>query len=98
MTSKRVEEFNLLSNLQLSVVDLDNLFDKSCFREYALSSLRAINSSMLNERLDITLFEYNPFINKSRTARTPIARILHPFFSLGKLVVVKIMQIFSIYF
>ena len=86
MTSKRVEELDLLSKHQLAEVDLDNVLDITCLREYALFSLRAINSSMLNERLDITLFEYNPVAN-----RTPIARILHPFFSLGKLVRVKMM-------
>ena len=83
MTSNKVEEFDLLNKDQLAMVDRDNVLDISCVREYALLSLRAINSSMLSERLDITLYEKKPLVN-----RTPIARILHPFFSLGKLVVI----------
>ena len=83
MTSNKVEEFDLLNRAQLAMVDRGNVLDISCLREYALLSLRAINSSMLSERLDITLYENNPLVN-----RTPIARILHPFFSLGKLVVI----------
>ena len=87
MTSKNVEDFGLLNNVQLAMsITRERNFDTSCFRENVLFSLRAINSS--NERLDITLFEYNTLLKQERT---PIARILHPFFSLGKLVVVKIM-------
>ena len=82
MTSKRMEDFGLLNSGQLAMASRERDFDTSCLRENVLFSLRAINSS--NERLDITLFEYNYLPN-----RTPIARILHPFFSLGKLVVFK---------
>lgn len=77
MTNKRIEESDLLNNEQLKATDLDQKFDTSCLRENLLFKLRAINSSMLDESLDITLFEYNT------QQRFEVARSIQPFFSIG---------------
>ena len=81
MTNKRTEEFDLFNNLQLSAIDLDQKLDTSCLRENLLFNLRAINSSLLDESLDITLFEYNPLV--SNQPRFEVTRSIQPFFSIG---------------
>ena len=95
MTSKYLmEDFELLNNADLVLAMGDpnnNVLDSSCLREHVLSPLKMINSLM--ERLDITLFESNSLVND----RTPIARISHPFFSLGKIVVISREHVFLIY-
>ena len=81
MTISKTEEFELLNNDQLAVANLDQEFDTGCIREPLLFPLKAINSSMLDERLDITLFEYNP-LNKTHP-RSAVAHLKTPFFKLG---------------
>ena len=74
-----MEELVLLSNDQLAVTDTDQLLDTSCHRDHLLFQIRAINSSMLDETLDITLFGYNLVTPNGQH----IARLTEPFFSLG---------------
>ena len=81
MTNKRTEEFDLFNNLQLSAIDLDQKLDTSCLRENLLFNLRAINSSLLDESLDITLIEYNPLVSNQQ--HFEVARSIQPFFSIG---------------
>ena len=84
MTIRQTEEFELLNNDQLAVANLDQEFDTGCIREPLLFPLKAINSSMLDERLDrldITLFEYNP-LDKDQI-RSNVSHLNKPFFSLG---------------
>ena len=79
MTAKRMEELDLLDNATLAVIELDQQFDTTCLREHLLFSLKTINSSMLDENLDITLFEYNRLVPQKK----PVARLKQPFFKLG---------------
>ena len=79
MTAKRMEELDLLDNATLAVIELDQQFDTTCLREHLLFSLKTINSSMLDERLDITLFEYNRLVPQKKL----VAHLKQPFFSLG---------------
>ena len=78
MTAKRMEELDLLDNATLAVIELDQQFDTTCLREHLLFSLKTINSSMLDESLDITLIEYNRLLGSQK-----VARLKQPFFSLG---------------
>ena len=82
MTAKRMEELDLLDNATLAVIELDQQFDTTCLRENLLFSLKTINSSMLDERLDITLFEYNRLLVPPKQS-VQVARLTQPFFSLG---------------
>ena len=79
MTAKRMEELDLLDNATLAVIELDQQFDTTCLREHLLFSLKTINSSMLDESLDITLFENNRLVPQKQ----PVARLRKPFFTLG---------------
>ena len=79
MTAKRMEELDLLDNATLAVIELDQQFDTTCLREHLLFSLKTINSSMLDESLDITLYEYNRLLG----SKQPVANLTQPFFSLG---------------
>ena len=81
MTAKRMEELDLLDNATLAVIELDQQFDTTCLREHLLFSLKTINSSMLDERLDITLYEYNRLLGSRESFE--VARLIQPFFSLG---------------
>ena len=77
-----------MNNAQLAVTDLDQELDTSCLREQLLFPLKAINSSMLDERLDIKLFgrldithfEYNPL---DYDQYREVAHLNKSFFSLG---------------
>ena len=79
MTAKRMEELDLLDNATLAVIELDQQFDTTCLREHLLFSLKTINSSMLDESLDITLFEYNRLLGSEQQ----VAHLNQTFFSLG---------------
>ena len=81
MTIKSSKDVDLLNNAQLAVADLDQELDTSCLREHLLFPLKGINSSMLDERLDITLFEYNPLISEQYSIK--VANLNKSFFSLG---------------
>ena len=81
MTEKKLEEFELIRNDRLNFTDLTQLFDTGCIREPLIFGLKTINSSMLDESLDITLFGYNPTTNNKQ--RFAVAELKDPFFSLG---------------
>ena len=82
MTAKRMEELDLLDNATLAVIELDQQFDTTCLREHLLFSLKTINSSMLDESLDITLFEYNRLLGSQQPSQE-VAHLNQSFFSLG---------------
>ena len=82
MTAKRMEELDLLDNATLAVIEMDQQFDTTCLREHLLFSLKTINSSMLDESLDIALFEYNRLLVPPEKS-VQVARLKQPFFSLG---------------
>ena len=81
MTVIKSKDADLLNNAQLAVTDLDQELDTSCLQEQLLFPLKAINSSMLDERLDITLVEYNPL--NYHQYPYPVANLSKPFFSIG---------------
>ena len=86
VTRQKTIEYELLNSQQLALTDFDQLLDTSCIKEDLLFGLKSLNASMINERLYITLFEYNQLVNERRA----VGQILEPFSSIGKMTIYNV--------